>query len=134
MDTLSDMLTIIRNGLLAKKKKVVIPYSSFKEEIAKLLKKEGYLKSVKKKEKEKKLSLIIGLKYLKGRPAIKEIRPISKPGKRVYIQVRDIKPYKPYAGHGKGIGIMVVSTSKGLMTGRQAKKKNLGGQLLFKLY
>ena len=134
MDTLSDMLTIIRNGLLAKKRKVTIPHSFFKEEIAKLLKKEGYLRSVKREGKENKKSLIIGLKYLQGRPTIREIKPISKPGKRIYIQARDIRPYKPYAGQGKGVGIMVVSTSKGLLTGSQAKKKNLGGQLLFKLY
>lgn len=134
MDTLSDMLTVIRNGLAAKKRKVSVPYSCFKEEIARLLRKEGYLRSVKKLGKEKKESLAIGLKYVQGQPAIKEIEPISKAGKRVYAPAKDLRVYKPYGGRGKGIGIIVVSTSKGLMTASQAKKKNLGGQLLFKLY
>ncbi len=133
MDPLCDMLTIIRNGLSVKKEEVVIPHSFFKERIAKLLKREGYLASVKTKVKEKKKSLIIGLKYRRGEPAIKELIPISKAGLRIYQQNRDLRPYKPYAGYGKAMGVVVLSTSQGLMTGREARKKNIGGQVLFKL-
>jgi len=131
---MNDMLTVIRNGLMAKKKRVIFPYSCHKEEIAKLLVREGYLRAVKKKKRGGKMFLAISLKYSHGQPAINEIKSISTPGRRVYLKAQDIKPHKPYAGRGKGLGIMIISTSKGLLTDREASKKNIGGQILFKVY
>jgi len=134
MDTLSIMLTTIRNGLAVNKKQVVIPYSNLAYQALKLLTQLDYFYKVEKKTKDKKTSLHLKLKYLNDKPSIQEIIQISKPGRRVYLKSRDIKPFKPYAGKGRGIGIYVISTPKGLMTGRQAQMKNLGGEVLFKLY
>jgi small subunit ribosomal protein S8 len=134
MDTLNDMLTIVRNGLMVNKKEVAIPFSFFKERVLKLLKKEGYLNSVRKKKKEKREFLVVGLKYQDDQPAIKELTSISKPGRRIYAGYQELKPYKPYGGRGEGLGIVVVSTSQGLMTAREAKQKKLGGELLFKVF
>jgi len=134
MDTLSTMLTTIRNGLAVNKVRVVIPYSNLAFQSLKLLTQLGYFSKVEKKVKDKKSNLHLKLKYIDGKPSVREITQISKPGRRVYQKSQDIKPYKPYAGKGRGIGIYVISTSKGLMTGRQAQMKNLGGEVLFKLY
>ena len=134
MDTLSDMLTIIRNGLMVNKKKVTIPFSFFKERVLKLLKREGYLASVRKKKKEGREFLVVGLKYKDDQPAIRELTTISKLGYRIYTGYQELKPYKPYAGRGEGLGMVVVSTSKGLMTAKEARKKKLGGELLFRVF
>jgi small subunit ribosomal protein S8 len=130
MDTINDMLTIIRNGYAVEKDQVELNYSTFKHQIVNILKKENYLESVNKKDNK----LIIGLKYdQEGKSVINEIIPVSKPGRRIYLKSDQIRPYKPAAGSGKPIGLSIISTSQGIMTGLQAKKKNIGGQILFNI-
>jgi small subunit ribosomal protein S8 len=130
MDKIGNMLTTIRNGYLIGKKQVTTDYSNFRHEIAKVLVKSGYIEKVSKKKNR----LIIKLKYNEDeKSVINEIISVSKPGRRTYLKASDIKPYKPLAGHGKPIGDIIISTSQGVMTGQEAKKKKIGGQLLFKI-
>lgn len=130
MDKINNMLTVIRNGYMVEKDQVKLEYSNFRSQIAKILVREKYLESAKKKDNK----LIIGLKYdQEGNSVISEIVPVSKPGRKIYIKSSEIKPYKPRAGKGKPIGLSILSTSQGVMTGLQAKKKNIGGQILFKI-
>ena len=125
MDPISDMLTRIRNAQKAEHKSVIMPLSKIKLEIAKILKKEGYIEDFKKSEKKGKKSLEIDLKYP---PAINEIKRISKPGQRFYVKADKIKQVK------SGYGISIISTSKGLMTGKEAKKAGLGGETLLEIW
>lgn len=134
MDPIADMLTIIRNGFAVDKSNVLIPYSKVKEETLKLLKGQGYLKSIKKVEQGNRQFLKAGLKYKDGKPVISEIERVSKPGRRVYLKTDEIKPYLPRAGKGQELGLVIISTSKGLMTSNQARKKQIGGEIMFKVY
>jgi len=125
VDPISDMLTRIRNAQKAEHKSVIMPLSKIKLEIAKILKKEGYIEELKKSDKKEKKLLEIDLKYP---VAINEIKRISKPGQRVYIKADKIKPVK------NGYGISIISTPKGLMTGKEAKKAGLGGEALLEIW
>ena len=125
VDPISDMLTRIRNAQKAEHKSVVMPLSKIKLEIAKILKKEGYIEDFKKSDKKENKYLEIDLKYP---AAINEIKRISKPGQRVYIKADKIKPVK------NGYGISIISTPKGLMTGKEAKKAGLGGEVLLEVW
>jgi len=125
VDPISDMLTRIRNAQKAEHKSVIMPLSKIKLEIAKILKKEGYIEELKKSDKKEKKLLEINLKYP---AAINEIKRISKPGQRVYIKADKIKPVK------NGYGISIISTPKGLMTGKEAKKAGLGGEVLLEVW
>ena len=125
VDPISDMLTRIRNAQKAEHKSVIMPLSKIKLEIAKILKKEGYIEELKKSDKKEKKLLEIDLKYP---VAINEIKRISKPGQRVYIKADKIKPVK------NGYGISIISTPKGLMTGKEAKKAGLGGEALLDIW
>ena len=131
-DPIADMLTRIRNASAVFKKEVFIPFSKQKEEIAKILSKEGYLSNVKcqmSNVKTKKMKfLVAGLKYERGKPVIDGIERVSRPGLKVYL------PYKRIPRVLSGFGITVISTSKGLMTGKQARKKRLGGELICKIW
>lgn len=124
MDPIADMLTIIRNGYLINKKEVTIVFSKFKEAVAQVLKAEGFVAEVSKKDK----SLVINLKYLKSRPAITKIIRVSKPGLRVYKDKTSLP--RTYTG----MGIAIVSTSEGLMSNKLAKKKNLGGEIICRVW
>ena len=127
MDVIGDMLTIIRNGYLARKKTVLVPYSSVKNELAKILMEEGYLEQVHeaeektKKSKRKMLSLV--LRYLDNEPVLSGIKRVSKPGRRIYKGKEDFR--KVFGGYG----ITIVTTSQGLMTAKKAKEKGLGGEV-----
>ena len=125
VDPISDMLTRIRNAQKAEHKSVIMPLSKIKLEIAKILKKEGYIEELKKSDKKEKKLLEIDLKYP---VAINEIKRISKPGQRVYIKADKIKPVK------NGYGISIISTPKGLMTGKEARKASLGGEVLLEVW
>jgi len=129
-DPIGDMLIRIKNGYLARKDVVEVPYSKMKEEIAKLLVKEGYLKNLKSQMSNVKSGKIlrIELKYEGKRPAIEGVKRISKPGVRIYAKAGEIPKVK------YGFGITIVSTSKGIMTGREAKKKNLGGEVICQVW
>lgn len=124
MDSIADMLTRIRNAQKAGHKTVVVPLSNLKFEIAKILKKENYLEDFKKYGKGGKKVLEINLKYP---AAISEIKRISKPGLRIYVGARQVKNVK------SGYGISVISTSKGLMTSKEALNSRLGGEVLLEI-
>jgi small subunit ribosomal protein S8 len=126
-DPIADMLTRIRNAQMAKKAEVVIPFSKLKLGIAEILKQNGYLgKIVENKENHE---LKIDLKYTQDKlPAIKSIKRVSKPGCKVYA-TKDTIPKVL-----NGFGLAVMSTSKGLMTGKQAKKTGLGGEVICEIY
>lgn len=126
-DPIADLLIRIKNGYLAKKKLVEVPWSKILEGIAKILKGGGYLKKVEVKE-DKFRALVLNLKYVKGCPALTNVKRISKPGVRRYVKAKNIKPVL------NGLGIMIVSTPQGLMSGKEAKKKGLGGEILAEVW
>lgn len=127
-DPIADMLTRIRNGYRASKIEVTIPHSNLKEAVAKLLQKKDILGEVKVAEKNKKKTITCYLLYKNGKAPIEHIKRISKPGQRVYKKASEIKPTLG------GYGISIVSTSKGVMTGMEAKKKNLGGEVICEVW
>lgn len=123
-DPIADMLTRIRNGLRARKQFVSMPLSKTKISIATVLKQEGYIKDYKVVGDSAIKSLDIELKYFQGQPVIEEIKRISTPGCRVYAGSNDIPSVRD------GLGISVVSTSKGVLTGKEAKSSGVGGEIL----
>lgn len=124
-DPIADMLTRVRNAVKANFSSVDIPGSKLKIEIAKVLKEEGYIKNYKFIRDTKQGVLRIYLKYGPQRSsAILNIQRISKPSKRMYSKSKDIKPVL------NGMGVAVISTSKGVMTDKKARKENLGGEVL----
>ncbi len=124
-DPIADMLTIIRNGGKAGFAKVDIPGSKVKLEMVRVLKEQGYIKDYKFLEDDKQGQLRVYLKYAsEGIPTIFGIERVSKPSCRVYSKSKQIKPVL------NGLGISIVSTSKGLMTDKQAKEANVGGEIL----
>lgn len=130
MDPIADLLTIIRNGYSAKKPVVSANYSKAKHALADSLCKNGYLESVKIENKKQiaPKKLIITLKYINQTPAITSLKRISRPSVRVYTPARRVPPSL------SGAGITIVSTSGGVMTDKQAKKENLGGEIICKVY
>ena len=128
-DTIADMLTTIRNGLVISKKFVNTPSSKLKLNILKILQEEGYIKSFKEDEIKKRIKEIkIILSYVNGEPSIKLISRISKPGRRVYSKIKDLPSYF------KGYGVTIVSTSKGIMTDKKARISNLSGEILCQVF
>ena len=123
-DPLSDMLTRIRNSQLAGHAIVRMPESKLKMAVAKVLKEEGYISEFKKEAIESKDNLTIDLKYHNGKPVIAEIKRISRPGLRQYVDSKNLPKVRG------GLGIAVVSTSKGLMTDRSARSAGVGGEVL----
>ncbi len=124
-DPISDMLTRVRNAQLAEKAMVSMPSSKLKVAIAEVLKEEGYVDGYKVTAGEGgKSTLEIGLKYYSGRPVIEKIQRISRPGLRIYKGSNDIPKVM------NGLGIAIVSTSKGLMTDRKARANGIGGEVL----
>lgn len=125
-DAVGDMLTRIRNANSSKHDKVDIPASKLKESIARILFEEGYISKYEVFEDKKQGNLRIFLKYIdaKRNPVIMGLRRISKPGLRLYYGCRDIPKVM------KGLGIAIVSTSKGIMTDKMARKQNAGGEVL----
>ena len=126
-DPIADLLTRVRNAQAVAHKKVSVPYSNLKEAIVKLMIKNNYLKSYQKTGEKPHFNLDIALKYTKKEPAITTIARLSKPGVRVYANVKELPKLM------RGRGILILSTSKGLMTGKEAKSKKLGGELLLKI-
>ena len=123
-DPIADMLTRIRNANQLRYHEVEMPTSKMKEEIARILKEEGYISDFKVVEAEKQNNLVLNLKYNKKERVITGLKRISKPGLRVYAKWTDIPSVL------NGLGIAIVSTSEGVMTGRDAKNKKLGGEVL----
>ncbi len=133
-DPIADMLTRIRNGLMSNHTVVAMPSSNLKAEIARILREEGYIEGyeVAEDNKPSHKTLRVRLKYVgerrTKRPVITEIRRVSKPGRRVYTQKREI----PWVLSGMGISIL--STPKGVMTGQSARKNGVGGEILCKVW
>ena len=127
-DPISDLLTRIRNGQMVKKSKITCPSSKLKIAILKVLQEEGYIRAYEVSENEKGKQLEISLKYFDGKPVIKEISRVSRPGMRVYSSVKTMPSYK------NNMGITILSTSKGVMTNFSAQDANLGGEILCRIY
>lgn len=130
-DPIADMLTHIRNALAVGHSTVDIPFSKIKFSLAEILTKEGFIKNAEKKGRGVNRKIEIGLMYKDKKnsiPKVNQFRRISKPGKREYIRAKDIHPVL------RGEGISIISTSKGLMTGKEAKKKGLGGEVLCEIW
>jgi len=123
-DPIADMLTRIRNGQSAEKQNVAMPSSTVKVSIAKVLKAEGYIEDFAVRDEAGKPILDVRLKYYAGRPVIEKIERISRPGLRVY-RGRDELPKVM-----NGLGVAIVSTSKGVMTDRTARTTGVGGEVL----
>jgi small subunit ribosomal protein S8 len=123
-DPISDMLTRIRNAQMAEKATVSMPSSKLKAAIAKVLQDEGYIEGFKVVNDGAKSMLEIGLKYYADRPVIEKIQRVSRPGLRIYKGSEDIPKVM------NGLGIAIVSTSKGLMTDRKARANGIGGEVL----
>lgn len=124
MDPVADMLVAIKNGYLAKKVQILVPFSKFKYEIAKVLENEKFVGKTAKKDNQ----ILIELFYENGKPKITDIKRVSKLGLRVYEKSKNIKKIKG------GRGILVITTPKGLMTGEQAKTKKLGGEVICRVW
>ena len=124
-DPIADMLTRIRNGLMANLQKVDVPSSNMKVSIATVLKNEGMIKNFKVIADQKQGILRIYLKYINDKdPAISEIKRVSKPGSRVYVTTDEIPKVK------NGYGIAILSTSKGIVTDKSARETGIGGELI----
>ena len=128
MDTISNMIIQIKNAGNAGHDQVFVPYSKFKYSIAEVLKKEHFIKNVEIKSEKGKKILNIDL-FIENRvPKIKGIQRISKPSKRIYKKFSDIRAVK------NGYGALILSTSQGIMSGREAKRESLGGEALFSIW
>lgn len=125
IDTIGNFLTIIRNGVLTSKRSVLSPHSIMKVELASLLKQEGFIKDFQVIDKDSvKKQLKIDLKYVDGESVIHEISRESKPSRRKYTKIAQLRPIK-----GK-LGISILSTNKGLMTDKRAKELPVGGEVI----
>ncbi|MBI2010027.1 MAG: 30S ribosomal protein S8 [Candidatus Chisholmbacteria bacterium] len=123
-DPIADTLTRIRNAYLARRSEISMPHSKLKEALMRLLQKEQYVSEVKVIDQAPQRQLQVTLLYVDKFPAITEIKRVSKPGRRVYIRQSQLKPIL------SGQGIAIISTSKGLISNKEAKKQKLGGELL----
>lgn len=127
-DPIADMITQIRNGVLASKEEISLPYSKFKHELGKLLVAQGWLEEVGVASDPKAKRLRIRLKFVNSRPVISGLKRLSSPGQRIYARAGSIPRTQG------GFGATIISTSKGLYTDRQARKENLGGELICQIW
>jgi small subunit ribosomal protein S8 len=123
-DPIADMLTRIRNAQATEKVSVVIPASKVKQAIAQVLKDEGYIEDFAVRSNDGKAMIEIGLKYYAGKPVIEKIERVSRPGLRIYKGRDDIPRVM------NGLGVAIVSTSRGVMTDRRARETGVGGEVL----
>lgn len=128
MDSISDMLIAIKNAQAVGHQTVEVPFSNFKYEIAKILQREGFVEKIEKKGRKTKRFIEITLKYENKIPVISGLKRISKPGQRIYLPAKKIKKVKG------GYGIAIISTSKGLMTDKEARKQKLGGEVICEIW
>jgi small subunit ribosomal protein S8 len=123
-DSISDMLTRIRNAQAVKKSEIVLPYSKMKFAIAKILEKEGYIAKAEQVTEAKFPMLKLVLRYEGNTPAIQMVRRVSKPGRRVYAKTTELPVVLA------NIGIAIISTPNGLMTNKEARARRLGGEII----
>ena len=129
VDPIGDMLTRIRNGQMRSLKKISIPFSKFRLKILEVIKKEGFIVDYFLEENELKIkSVKVLLKDYEGQPVIREIKRVSKPGRRVYSKAISIPKVK------NGLGVAILSTSKGIMSDTEAIKNNLGGEIICRIF
>ena len=129
MDPIGDMFTRIRNGQLRRLTKVEMPSSNFRLKVLEVLKNEGFISSyhIEKKDNNK-VSLVVDLKYYEGTPVIREIKRVSKPGRRVYSRATSIPRIQ------NGLGLAIISTNKGIMSDIEARKNNVGGEIICRVF
>jgi small subunit ribosomal protein S8 len=128
-DPLGDMLARIRNGQMAQKSVIECPYSKLRENVCKVLVEEGFIRAYKVQEHEgNKKTMTIELKYAEGRGAIRKLDRVSKPGRRIYKNVKEMPRFY------NGLGILVVSTPKGVMADHKAREANVGGEVLCQVF
>ena len=129
IDPVGDMFTRIRNGQMRNLNHVNIPASKFRSKILEILKTEGYINNFYLENDKKNLKVIkVNLKYYEGSPVIKEIKRISKPGRRVYSRANSIPKIL------NGLGMAIISTSQGVMSDMEARKNNVGGEIICKVF
>lgn len=122
-DTLADMFTRVRNAQMARKAKVEVPSSKAKEAVAKVLQEEGYIDGF-TVSGDKKPIMTVQLRYFEGKPVIEKIARVSRPGLRIYKSAGEIPKVKG------GLGVMIVSTNRGIISDRAARQANVGGELI----
>tara|TARA_Y100000590_G_scaffold455584_1_gene604527 strand:+ start:1051 stop:1449 length:399 start_codon:yes stop_codon:yes gene_type:complete len=128
-DPIGDMITRIRNAQLRALYNVKIPSSKFRIKILEVLKQEGYISNYKiSADQKNKNTLIVDLKYFNGTPVIKEIKRVSKPGRRIYARADSIPKIQ------NGLGLAIVSTSKGIMSDNDARLKKVGGEIICRVF
>lgn len=129
VDPIGDMITRIRNAQMRLLSSVKIPSSKFRVKILDVLKKEGYISDYKVlSDLNNKGSLSVDLKYNNGSPVIKEIKRVSKPGRRIYVRANSIPKIQ------NGLGLAIVSTSKGIMTDDEARSQKVGGEIICRVF
>ena len=129
IDPIGDMITRIRNAQLRALNNVAIPNSKFRAKILDVLKQEGYIGNYKiSSDNKKKETLLVDLKYSNGLPVIKEIKRVSKPGRRIYAKAGSIAKIQ------NGLGLAIVSTSMGIMSDNDARTKNVGGEIICRVF
>jgi len=128
-DPIGDMITRIRNAQMRFLQSVNIPSSKFRAKILDILKQEGYIADYKiLKDTENKSNFSVNLKYTNGQPVIKQIRRVSKPGRRIYAKATSIPKIQ------NGLGLAIVSTSHGIMSDNDARNKNIGGEIICRVF
>jgi len=129
MDPIADMLTRIRNAQAVNHQTVSIPHSQLKMAVLRILKRENFIENFEKKGKRVKRNIIVKLRYHKdGTPAFSGLKRVSKPGRRIYKKASEIFPVK------QGLGIIILSTPQGLVTNIEARKKNVGGEVICEVW
>ena len=129
VDPIGDMITRIRNAQMRSLHKVTIPSSKFRTKILDILKQEGFILNHKPStDTDKKFNILVELKYSNGEPVIKEIKRISKPGRRIYAKASSIPKIQ------NGLGFAIVSTPKGVMTDNEARNQNVGGEIICRVF
>jgi small subunit ribosomal protein S8 len=126
--TIGDFIIQLKNAALARKKELVTPYANFKNGVAKVLVKAGFLENVKTENIDGKKILVISLRYVRRKPALTDVILVSKPSLRIYVEAKEI-----LKNQGRN-ATAILSTNAGVMTGKEAMKKKIGGELLFKIW
>ena len=127
-DPIADMLIRIKNAQMVSKEETIVPFSNIKYEIAKILEKKGFIKTAQKLGHKTEKIIKITLLYENDMPRITNVKRISKPGQRIYKTVNEIRPVR------RGYGVGIISTSKGIMSTGQARRKNLGGEMIAEIW
>lgn len=129
MYNVSDFITRIKNAALSRRKSVILPYSNINKEIGKVLTSKHFLEEIKEETKNNKKILVAKIAYSRRLPVLIDVKVVSKPSLRVYVKKNNIGRLAK-----RGLHTLILSTSKGVMTDKEAKKKGIGGELLFKIW